>query len=272
MTCDEARYFLNAYVDGELELTRRLDVETHLAGCAGCKAAAEQIANFNSLVRTEMEAYRAPRELKSKIRTSLRKESEPKFAYLFKYGRPLAYAAAILVLSFALAWGWLTLSRSKHQDLIAEAISNHSRSLMVSHLVDCHSSDQQTVQPWFNGQLDYSPSVVKLEEAGYTLVGGRVDILEKRPVAAIVYQRGKQIINLFVWPAAGRKIDIDARSERGYQYCGWNQAGLNYLCVSEISGDDLEKFENQVREHLNLKTQRGAFEFKKSGVRLVLNS
>jgi anti-sigma factor RsiW len=94
--------------------------------------------------------------------------------------------------------------------------------------------------------------VVDLEQAGYTLVGGRVDILEKRPVAAIVYQRGKQIINLFVWPATVRKIDIDVRSERGYQFCGWNQTGLNYLCISEISGDDLEKFEDQVREHLSL--------------------
>jgi anti-sigma factor (TIGR02949 family) len=252
MNCDEIRKFLDAYVDGELESTRQLDVETHLAGCPDCKKVAEQIANFSSFVRTDMKVYKAPPELRSKIRTSLRKESEPMFAWFFKYSRPLAYAAAGLVLGFALAWAWLTLSPSKDQDIVAEAISNHSRSLMVSHLVDCHSSDQQTVRPWFNGKLEYSPPVVDLEQAGYTLVGGRVDILEKRPVAAIVYQREKQIINLFVWPATGRKIDIDVRSERGYQFCGWNQAGLNYLCISAMSGDDLEKFEDQVREHLSL--------------------
>jgi len=252
MNCDEVRHFLDAYIDGELDLTRQLDVETHLAGCPDCKQAAEQIANFSSLVRTNMEIYKAPRELKSKIRTSLRKESEPKFAWFFEYSRPLAYAVAALVLGFALAWAWLTLSTGKDQDLVAEAISNHARSLMVSHLVDCHSSDRQTVRIGFNGKLDYAPPVADLEQAGYTLVGGRVDILEKRPVAAIVYQRGKQIINLFVWPATRQKIDIDIRSERGYQFCGWNQAGLNYFCVSEISGDDLEKFEDQFRDHLSL--------------------
>jgi anti-sigma factor (TIGR02949 family) len=252
MNCDEVMQFLDAYVDGELESTRQLDVETHLAGCPDCKEAAEQIANISSLVRMDMEVYKAPRELKSKIRTSLRKESEPRFAWFFNYSRPLAYAAAVLVLSFALAWVWLALSRSKDQDLVSEAISNHSRSLMVSHLVDCHSSDRQTVRSWFNGKLDYSSPVVDLAQAGYTLVGGRVDIMEKRPVAAIVYQHEKQIINLFVWPATGRKIDIDVRSERGYQFCGWSHAGLNYLCISEISGDDLEKFEDQVREHLSL--------------------
>ncbi len=252
MNCDEVRRFLDAYVDGELDLTHQLDVETHLTGCPDCKEAADQIANFSSLVRMDMEVYKAPRGLKSRIRTALRKESEPKFAWFFGYSRPLAYAAAVLVLSFALAGAWVTLSTNKDQDLVAEAISNHSRSLMASHLVDLHSTDQQTVRPWFSGKLDYSPPVVDLEQAGYTLVGGRVDILEKRPVAAIVYQRGKQIVNLFVWPAAGRKIDMDVRSERGYQFCGWNQAGLNYLCISEMSGDDLEKFEDQVREHLSL--------------------
>jgi anti-sigma factor RsiW len=252
MNCDEARLFLDAYVDGELDLTHQLDLETHLASCPDCKETAEHMANFSSLIRMNMEVYKAPRELKSKIRTALRKESEPRFAWVFEYSRPLAYAAATLVLSFALAWAWVTLASSKDQDLVAEAISNHSRSLMISHLVDCHSNDQQVVKPWFNGKLDYPPPVIDLEKAGYTLVGGRVDILEKRPVAAIVYLRGKQIINLFVWPVTGRKIDIDVRSERGYQFCGWNQAGFNYLCVSEISGDDLEKFEDQVREHLSL--------------------
>jgi anti-sigma factor RsiW len=252
MNCDEARQFLEAYVDGELELSRQPGVKMHLALCPDCQGAAEQMGNLSSIVRMDMEVYKAPRELKLKIRTSLRKESDPQLAWFFEKSRPLAYAAAVLVLSCALAGTWLTLSRSKDQDLLAEAISNHARSLIVSHLVDFHSNDHQTVKPWFSGKLDYAPPVVDLEQAGYTLVGGRIDILEKRPVAAIVYQSGKQIVNLFVWPVTGRKIEIDVRSERGYQFCGWNQAGLNYLCISEMSGEDLEKFEDQVREHLSL--------------------
>jgi anti-sigma factor RsiW len=249
MNCDEARQLLDAYVDGELDSTRKIPVETHLGGCPYCQKAAAQIANFSSLLRTEMEVYKAPLQLRSKIRTSLRKQPEPRFAWFFGSGRRLVYGALVLVLGFAFAWP--TLFPHKSQDLIAEAISNHARSLMVSHLVDYRSSDQQTVRPWFDSRLDYSPPVVDLEQAGYTLVGGRVDILEKRPVAAIVYQREKQIINIFVWPAKAQKIDIDVRSEGGYQFCGWNQAGLNYLCISAMNGDDLEKFEDQFREHLS---------------------
>ena len=250
MDCDEARQLLDAYADGELDFTRQLEMEAHLTGCPACKEEAERIASFSLLLRTNMELYKAPRNLKSKIRSTLRKEAEP--AWLFANARPLAYAFAALVLGFALAWTWLTFYQNKDQELVTEAISNHARSLMVSHLVDCRSGDQQTVKPWFNGKVDYSPPVVDLTPAGYTLVGGRVDILEKRPVAVVVYQRGKQAINLFIWPATRRKVDLEVQSERGYQFCGWNQAGLNYLCISEISGDELEKFEDQLREHVSL--------------------
>jgi anti-sigma factor RsiW len=252
MECDEARPLLDAYVDGQLELTRQLGIETHLADCASCKNEAAQITNQNLLLRMNMPVHKAPPELRSKIRATLRKEARARFSRISEYTRPLVYAAALIVISCALAWTWLTLSPGKDKQLISEAISNHSRSLMVSHLVDLASSDQHIVRPWFSGKLDYSPPVVDLTQAGYALVGGRVDILEKRPVAAIVYQRGKQVVNLFVWPATNRKIDLDTQSERGYNFCGWNEAGLNFFCVSEISAADLEAFEDEIREHVKL--------------------
>ena len=108
------------------------------------------------------------------------------------------------------------------------------------------------MKAWFTGKLDYSPPVVDLSEAGYTLIGGRIDMLDQRSVAAIVYQHGNYLINLFVWPVASRKLDLDVQSDRGYRFCGWNKAGLNYWCISEGSAIDLEEFENEVREHTNL--------------------
>jgi anti-sigma factor RsiW len=252
MNCEEARQSLDAYVDGELEMTTQLAMETHLSKCVSCQDAAKRITNCSLIVRMNMPAYKAPPELKSKVRATLRKEDKPSFRWLSEHVRPMAYAAALIVLSCALAWTWFSRSPVYDKALVADAISNHSRSLMVSHLVDCPSDDPQTVRPWFNGKLDYSPPVADLKEAGYALVGGRVDILGQRPVAAIVYQHGKHVINLFIWPATGRKIEMDVQSERGYHFCGWNKAGLNFLCISEITAADLETFEDEVREHVNL--------------------
>jgi len=252
MNCNEISHLLGAYLDGELEEALCSEVKQHLDGCPDCRREADGIAGFSSFLRTNMLTYKAPSKLKAKIRASLRKESAPESDWFLRFRRPLIYAAAILVLGFILTLALRTFVPNKDQELIAQAIANHARSLMVNHLVDVPSNDQHVVRPWFTGKLDYSPPVADLAKAGYTLVGGRIDMLDKRPVAAIVYQHGNQVINVFVWPAEARKIDFDVRSDRGYNFCGWNQAGLNYFCISAGTADEIEKFEDEFRDHANI--------------------
>ena len=248
MDCNETKRLLDAYVDGELELTRQLDMGAHLAACSTCKKAAEAAINFRFSVRVNMPVYKAPPELKRKIRVALRKESGSWLERVFQSWRPLAGSAGILVLGFSFAWAWIVDSHDKDRELIAEAISDHSLSLLADHLLDVTSSDQHTVKPWVTGKLDYSPPIANLSEAGYELVGGRIDLLENRPVAAIVYQYQGHFINVFVWPAANHAINFDVQSHQGYSLCGWNKAGLNYLIISELNPADMEKFEDQLRD------------------------
>lgn len=252
MECDEVSRLLDAYLDGELDEISGPDVQRHLDGCPGCRMEADRIAAFSSLVRATLPLYKAPSELKAKIRASLREASVPESHWLFRIRRPLIYAAAILVLGFILATTLRTFVPNRNQELINQAITNHACSLMVDHLVDVTSNDRHTVRPWFNGKLDYSPPVADLAQEGYALVGGRIDMLDKRPVAAIVYRKGTQVINVFVWPVTNGKIDFDVQSDRGYRFCGWNQAGLNYLCISAATAEDIEKFEDEFRDRVNL--------------------
>jgi mycothiol system anti-sigma-R factor len=252
MDCDEVGPLLDAYLDGELDETTRPEFQKHLDGCTSCRMEADRIAGFSSLVRAAFPMYKAPVELKARIRASLRQASSPESRWLFRLRRPLIYAAAILVLGFVLATALRTLVPTRNQELIGQAITNHAGSLMVDHLVDITSTDRHVVRPWFNGKLDYSPPIADLAQEGYTLVGGRIDMLDKRPVAAIVYRHGIQVINVFVWPIANGKIDFDVQSDRGYHFCGWNLAGLNYFCISAASAEDIEKFEDEFRDHVNL--------------------
>jgi anti-sigma factor RsiW len=252
LNCDEAKKLLDAYVDGELDLSRQLEIEAHLERCAACAPQIEQIAKFKALVRLNMPVYQTPPELQSKIRATFRKQSKTKYEWFAAYGRHIAYAAALVALGCALSWTWFYVAPHEDNRLVADAISNHARSLMVSHLVDCASDDQRIVRPWFNGKLDYSPPVPGLAPAGYTLKGGRIDMLDRSPVAAIVYERGTHVINLFIWPAGDHKIDMDVQSQRGYHFCAGNISGFNYFCISELSGPELEAFEDEVREHFTL--------------------
>jgi anti-sigma factor RsiW len=248
MDCSETKQLLDAYVDGELELTRQLDVEAHLAACSTCKKAAVAAIHFRYSVRMNIPVYKAPPELKATIRAALRKESGSRLEWISQFWRLFVPAAAILALGLLLAWVWIAVDHDKDRELIAQAISDHSRSLLVDHLLDVTSPDQHIVKPWFTGKLDYSPAVADLAEAGFHLVGGRIDLLANRPVAAIVYQHRGHFINVFVWPAASRPIDFDVQSLQGCNLCGWNKAGLNYLIISALSEANIEKFENRFRE------------------------
>jgi anti-sigma factor RsiW len=248
MDCNEAKRLLEGYVDGEIELTRQLDLEAHLAGCTACKKAAERATKFRDAIHMNMPVYKAPPELKAEIQAVLRKELKSETGWIPAIRRPLLCGAAVLVVCVLSVAAWMTTSHAKERALIAQAIWNHTHSLLVDHLLDVTASDQHIVKAWFIGKLGYGPPVVDLSEAKYKLAGGRLDMLENHQVAAIVYRHQDHVINEFVWPAANRTIDFDVQSHQGYSMCGWNKSGFNYLIVSDLNQADTEEFEDQIRE------------------------
>jgi anti-sigma factor RsiW len=113
---------------------------------------------------------------------------------------------------------------------------------MANHLTDVVSSDQHTVKPWFDGKLPFSPPVPNLASQGFPLIGGRLDYLDGQPVAALIYQRNKHLINVFIWPSQGNKSDLQNSSYNGYHLLHWSQSGMTFWAVSDLNSEDLLAF------------------------------
>jgi anti-sigma factor RsiW len=261
MTCEAARALIDGYADGELDLERSLEIERHLADCAACAAAHREIRVMRSALRSGVVTFEAPDALRAKIRDAIgdarrahgatRRAAGMRVASAlqpsYRWSGALAAAAIIMIIVIV---GGLRRSDSSTDDLIGnEIVASHVRSLMANHLEDVPSTDQHTVKPWFDGRIDFAPTVVDFKAQGFPLTGGRLDYADGRPVAALVYHRSKHVINLFTWPTSDTGETAPRLEQRhGYNIVHWRKGGMTYWAVSNLNGTELTKFASLVRD------------------------
>lgn len=242
MNCQQAKLLIDAYADGELDPAGVLEMEKHFRDCPSCAQAFRSVQGLKKSLKQDALRFNAPAELRERLKAELRPPAES--------GRPFSIwnwfataTAGTAVICFALLLA-LTFTRpSTQQQLAQEIVSSHIRSLMANHEMDVASSDQHTVKPWFDGKLDFSPPVKDLATQGFPLIGGRLDYLNNRAVAALVFHRAKHVINLFIWPTKEGDSEPTTRTSiNGYNLIHWSRGGMAFWAVSDLNEKELMEF------------------------------
>jgi anti-sigma factor RsiW len=243
---------IDAFIDGELDLESQLEIERQMRidgdlrerveGARQLQAAVREQADYHEIpaaLRERLDALAAPTAPKVAAKAALAASSRGAAALVERWfgWRPAAASLALVGIG-ALTMNLATMQTSQNDRLLDEVVSSHVRSTLGQHLVDVASSDHHTVKPWLSSKLDFSPPVNELHLPDCEFLGGRVDYLDGRPVAALVYRKGRHIVNAFVWPSTAKDSKADFATERGFQTARWSQGAMTHWVVSDVNREE----------------------------------
>ena len=246
MKCAEARSRIAGYVDNELDNLECMRLDSHVSACGPCQHERTQQVFVSQELRRELTRFRAPARLHRRVRDSLRKDRATAQPWWRRMGgSALVPAAGVAFAALFSANIFILASVPSAEDRLAgNVLDSHLRALMTARPIDVASSDQHTVKPWYAGRLDFSPPVTDYAAEGFPLIGGRVDYVDGRSVAALVYQHHKHVVDAFIWPSAGSSPKAPAvLAQRGYNLVHWTRDGMTYWLASDLETPELMHLE-----------------------------
>jgi anti-sigma factor RsiW len=246
MNCARTHQVIDAYLDGELDATTRIEVSEHLAQCPACAQAHAERSALAQRIALEVPRHTAPPGLKKRVQRIAAEADRARAALSVARGPTWLQAAAFALLAAALSLiiGY-RLAQPPGENALGEAVvALHVASLREGHrLVDMTSNDRHVVKPWLQGKIDFAPQVLDLSGEGFALIGARLEPVEGRQAVAVVYRVRKHYVSLFVWRAASAEQQEPAVSQaRGFSLAAWSQAGLRYTAISDVDSKELARF------------------------------
>jgi anti-sigma factor RsiW len=256
--CPEIQLLIQADLDGELTAAETARAEAHLQHCPGCAHLQTQLLALGGRMRREVMPFQPPDALLEAVRGRLAAiaslpavvvlvpamANDNRVSWWRRMGSAAPFGGGFAVAACLALAMWLPEAGG----LADAVVSDHIRALQPGHLIDVVSTDQHTVKPWFDGRLDFAPPVRDLKAAGFSLQGGRLDYLDRKQAAALIYQRSGHVIDLFVWPEAGHLgAGTTTGSLHGYNYVRWHGDGMAFWAVSDLEADQLGDFAELMR-------------------------
>jgi anti-sigma factor RsiW len=247
MNCEQVETLIASYADNEVDALRNHSIKQHLVGCVGCTAKRRNILELRARIRAEVPYFIASPALHARVRAMVGAVR----AFAPAQPRPRAdrwrwltggVLAGCTVSVFAWMLGTAVLASRANEDFAVAAVATHVRATLGDHLIEVASSDRHTVKPWLSARLDYSPPVQDLANDGFALIGGRLDSLDRRPVATLVYRYRQHMIDVFVRPEGSHAPKFALRTVRGFNVARASGPSMDWLAVSDAEPAVLSAF------------------------------
>lgn len=233
---------VHAYVDGELDPAHALEVERLMEADPALAAERDRIEALRRAIGEKLPCESVPPGLAARIEAAAGLQAKR-----FEPSRRALAASILTVAVLASGATWLALRPSQGDAVADFVVASHMRGLLASQPFDVASSDRHTVKPWFNGRIPQAPRVVDLAKEGFPLVGGRVDVIGRAPVATLIYRHGPHLISLFEIPASATSSEMH-RMIAGYNVTSWSENGVVYWAVSDAEATELAAFSKAFRD------------------------
>jgi len=244
LNCELTQETVGSYFDGELEALHAAEFERHIETCLDCSESLERIRFLRVRLQQANLFERARPELYEAIQRQLNTGTAKQPSILF-FSRPRFWVRAFAALTALVGLVCALLlfrPQTSTNHVNAELIDAHIRSLMPGHLTDVESSDQHTVKPWFQGKLNFVPPVTDYADQGFPLVGGRLDVIDGREIASVIYYRRKHIINVFVWPYKDKAVSFaNSGTSQGYNWLIWRDGEMVFCAISDAAPSSLQQ-------------------------------
>jgi anti-sigma factor RsiW len=238
MNCDFTSLKLDAFVDGELEADVERAVEEHLINCPACQSMVWEIREFRSLFRKSAPRFKAPLQLRARVLSITHRRQAKLFSGVLR--NAWIGAAAVLVLGAMVVF--LVSAPDHGKELSKEAVIDYSQSGSAVPLVELASAEFDVLKPWFSNKIGFTPPAIDLRNYGYELTGGRVALLGKRSVVALVYKRANDVLIIYCWPPNQEPIGYSERSVDGYHVYNWANSQCNYVLVERSDDPKISQF------------------------------
>lgn len=235
---DNDLLLIQAYIDGELDAASALAFEQRLA-------ANQTLAETCDYYRTIQQATRRlpAAEVSSSLRARIDTARSP--AAYSRRQLAAAIAGAIILSAGVTRYALSPDAMSLEAD---DAATAHRRAMLATLPFDVASSDRHTVKPWLAARLGFSPPTADLTDQGYTLAGGRVDVIAGKPVPALVYRYHEHVISLEAVPTSGAAAAPEARVTGGLNAVTWSEAGYRYWALSDAEAGVVARFATAFRQ------------------------